>query len=120
MPSLNLFVRSGGIGLVSGDIYSGSILDLRYHIQGGPGGIQFRLDKDAPGPIYVGLYNLSGTNPTFNSGGSFSSGGLTDAMPLWPGDAYNIPRYRLTSGIQSVRVLGAAGSSGARLYWEVI
>lgn len=111
MPSTLLFVQSGGIGLVSGDIFSG-----------GPqlvGGVQLRLAAAAPGVIYVGLPNLSGTVNTFNSGGSLSSGGLADGLELSPGDGLFIPRTRLASGIQTVRLLGAAGSSGGRVYWEV-
>lgn len=110
MPSLMCFPQSGHIALVSGDIFSGT---------GRPqGGVQLKLADGAPGAIYVGLPNASGTVMTLTSGGSLSSGGLADGMELSPGGAYFIPRIRLVSGIQTIRVGVPAASSGARLYWE--
>ena len=111
MPSTLVMVRSGGIQLVSGDIYSG-----------GPqlvGTLALKLAAAAPGIIYVGLPNLSGTVPTFNSGGSLTSGGLTDGMEVSPGGTYEIPKTRLVSGILTPIILAPAGSSGGRLFWEV-
>ena len=67
MPSTQLFPTSGGVRLVSGDIYSG-----------GPqlvGGVRMKAAL-APAPFYVGLPNLSGAYPTSTSGGVLSSGGL--------------------------------------------
>ncbi len=110
MPSLQVFPQSGGIALVSGNIFSG-----------GPqliGGIQLKLSSSGAGPIYVGLPNLSGTVSTSISGGSLSSGGLADGMELSPGGGYFIPRTRLVSGIQTPILIVPATSSGARLYWE--
>lgn len=111
MPSTQLFVQSGGIGLVSGNLYSG-----------GPqlvGGVQMKLAAAAPGLIYVALPNLSGTVGTFSSGGSLSSGGLTDGMELSPGESYFVPKTRLVSGIETIRLLAPATSSGGRVMWEV-
>ena len=110
MPSTRVFVQSGGIALVSGAIYSGTPLPI--------GGVQLKLAAGAPGIVYVGLPDLSGSVSTFTSGGSFSSGGLADAMEMSPGDAYLIPKYRLVSGIETVRLLAPAASSGARMFWE--
>lgn len=120
MPSMILMIQSGGIGLVSGAVFSGSILDLRPG-QGGCGGVQIKLAAGAPGIMYVGLPNLSGTVCTFLSGGSLTSGGLQDAFELSAGDAIFIPKYRLyMSGIEGIRMLGAAASSGARVFWDVL
>lgn len=120
MPSSLLMVQSGGIGLVSGNIFSGSALDLTPGRQVGAGGVQLKLAAAAPGIVYVGLPNISGTVTTFLSGGSLASGGLADGFELSPGDAYQIPRYRLVSGIETIRILGAAASSGARVFWEIL
>ena len=111
MPSTVLFNQSGGIGLVSGNIFSG-----------GPqlvGGVQLKLAAAAPGLIYVGLPNLSGTVSTSVSGGSLSSGGLADGMELSPGDGYFVPKTRLVSGIETVRLIVPATASGGRLFWDV-
>ncbi len=110
MPSTMLFPQSGGIGLVSGDILSGAGLPV--------GGLQLRLAKAAPGLVYVGLPNLSGQVNTGASGGSLSSGGLADGMEVNPGDAYFVPKLRLVSGVQTVRLIIPATSSGGRLFWE--
>jgi len=110
MPSTQVFVQSGGIGLVSGNVFSG-----------GPqliGGVQLKLAAAAPGLIYVALPNLSGTVGTFLSGGSLSSGGLADGMEMSPGDSYFVPKTRLVSGIETIRRLAPAASSGGRLMWE--
>lgn len=110
MPSCQFFVQSGGVPLVSGDIFSGTPFPI--------GGVQLVLDKAAPGPVYVGT---SGT-PTFLSGGSLSSGGLADGMKLNPGDGFFFPRasmYNLSGRqrIDSVQMVGPAASSGAIMFW---
>ena len=110
MPSTQVFVQSGGILLVSGGIYSGTPWPV--------GGVQLRVQNSGAGPVYIGLPNLSGTVATLNSGGSLSSGGLTDAMELFPGDSYFVPKTRLVSGIETIRVLAPATSSGTRIGWE--
>ena len=120
MPSTLVFVQSGGIGIVSGNIYSGGPFDPTSYGRGNAGGIQLKLAAGAPGIIYVGLPNLSGTVNTFLSGGSLTSGGLADAFELSPGDAFFIPKVRLVSGLETPRLLAAAASSGARLFWEIL
>ena len=110
MPSTQLFPQSGGIAIVSGNIFSGSFQPV--------GGVQLKLAKAAPGLIYVGLPNLSGTAISSVSGGSLSSGGLADGMELSPGDSYFIPRTRLTSGIETIRLAVPAVASGGVLFWE--
>lgn len=111
MPSTQLFFQSGGIGLVSGAIYSGSPRPV--------GGVQLLYSNTAQsGPIYIGLPNLSGDATTAASGGSLSSGGLADGMEMIPGNSYFVPKVRLVSGIESIRVLVPAPASGARLFWE--
>lgn len=110
MPSTLLFVQSGGIGLVNSAIYSGFQIPV--------GGIQILNDDASPGPVFVGLPNMSGTAPTISSGVSLSVGGLNDAMKIAVGKDYFIPKTRLTSGVESIIILGPASSSGARIYWE--
>mgnify|MGYP001612349298 FL=1 len=110
MPSTQLFPQSGGIALVSGNIFSGSFQPV--------GGIQLKLAEAAPSLIHVGLPNLSGTASTSVSGGSLSSGGLADGMELAPGDSYFVPKTRLTSGIETIRLIVGAVASGGRLFWE--
>ncbi len=109
MPSTQIFPQSGGIGLVSGNQFSGMII---------PAGIQLHLAAAAPGLIYVGLPGLSGLAVTMTSGGSLSSGGLADGMELNPGADYYIPKGRLVSGIETIRLAAPAASSGARCFWE--
>lgn len=110
MPSTLLFVQSGGQNLMSGTPFSGTY-QLKY-------GVMVRLDRDAPDKVFVGLPNLSGTISTFLSGGSQSSGGMADAMPIYPGEAMFIPTQRLVSGILTPKLLGEASASGGRVYWE--
>lgn len=111
MPSTQFFPVSGGITLVSGNIFSGTGVPL--------GGLNLRLSSSGAGPIFVGLPNLSGELTVMMSGGSMSSGGMADAIELAPGNTYFIPKSRLqASGIQSVRLVGPAASSGARLFWD--
>lgn len=116
MPSLQVFPQSGGIGIVSGNPYSGTLFPV--------GGVQLKVDTSG-GPIYVGLAIPLGVTPpvsggpmTFTSGGSLTSGGLLDGVQLAPGDPYFIPKVRLSSGLQTIRLNCAAASSGTRLYWE--
>lgn len=131
MPSLQFFPQSGGIALVSGGIYSGTPYDLRPAPSpfGTLGGLQFKVAQSGTGPLYIclpplsgnlGTGNFSGGEPTFNSGGSLTSGGLTDGMELFPGQDYFVPRSRLTSGLSTVRVQGPGTSSGTRLFWEAL
>lgn len=110
MPSTQVFPQSGGIALVSGAIFSGSYQPA--------GGIRLKHSSSGIGPVYVGLCNLSGTTPTFLSGGSLSSGGLADGWELAPGDVHFIPKSRLVSGVETIRVLSPAASSGTRIFWE--
>ena len=123
MPSTLVFPQSGGINLVSGDIFSGNSLPV--------GGFQLKLARAAPGPIYVGIRRnnqlpdygqfsggLSGSYPTITSGGTLSSGGMLDGMELSPGDAQFIPRIALPSGIQDIKIAVPAASSGGRLFYD--
>ena len=116
MPSLLLFPQSGGIALVSGAIYSGTGLPV--------GGVQLKLAAGAPSLIYVALPGLSGSTsglaPTSTSGGSMTSGGLTDGMELSAGDSYFVPRSRLVSGISTISLVVPAAASGGRLFWEAV
>lgn len=115
MPSTMLTgAVSGGSILVSGNILSGS-----YGITGIVGGLLLKLAASGPGPVFVGLPNLSGAATTQTSGGSLSSGGLADGLELWPGEFYFIDRVRLVSGIGTPKIIVPAASSGVRLYWEV-
>ncbi len=119
MPSLLCMSQSGGIGLVSGNIYSG-VVPLFPHE------ITMKLSTGAAGIVYIGLPPLSGThlsgfittNVTITSGGSLSSGGLFDGMELSPGAIYSVDRSRMMSGIESIRIGVPAASSGSRLFWE--
>lgn len=110
MPSTLFFAQSGGQKLVSGHFFSGSY-QLQY-------GVAIRLDRSAPGLIYLGIPNLSGEAPTFLSGGSLSSGGLADGFPLYPGEGIFVAKSRLISGILTPTLNGPAGSSGGRVWWE--
>ena len=119
MPSTQIFPQSGGIRLISGDVFSGTGFPA--------GGIQIYLDTAAPGPIYIGLPWFSGGAPaasgveggvTITSGGSLSSGGLQDGFKLTAGRDFFIPRVRLYSGISSIRIGAPAASSGGIIFWE--
>jgi len=122
MPSTLLFSQSGGIALVSGDIFSGAVIPF--------GSVEMKLAAGAPGVCYVGIRRkfypdtaafsgfLSGA-VTVTSGGSLSSGGWSDGMELSPGDRYNVPRLHLSSGIQDIRIAVPAASSGGRLFYEL-
>ena len=110
MPSTILAGLSGGVALVSGNIYSGTLFPL--------GSVQLKYAVSGIGPVYVGLPNLSGAIPTGQSGGSLSSGGLSDGMEMLPGDSYVVPKCRLVSGIETIRVIVPAGASGSRMFWE--
>lgn len=112
MPSTQLFSQSGGIGLVADGsaFYSGSP-QLKYGVT---------LKYEASGTeVFVGLPNLSGTVNTSTSGGSLSSGGLADGVQLTGNQSYFVPQSRLVSGLETIRLLVPAGSSGERLFWEV-
>lgn len=105
------------------------------------GGLQLRADKNNSGNIYVslsGAYQFSGQlstlvgsgGPTINSGtwailsgGGFSGRGLLDAMPLYPGDTYFLPKIadrQNFSGQFGICVGQDAACSGGfgRLWWE--
>lgn len=122
MPSTrimgDLAATSGGQALVSGDLMSGRYLPISE--------LQLVLDAEAPGPIYVGLpppnwfsgYAGAAANVTMTSGGTLTSGGFNDGVKMMPGDSYAPPKARLTSGVQSVRIVAPGTSSGARLFWE--
>lgn len=124
MPSTIVGNFSGGVLLVSGNILSGTIFDVGVDYPGGGGrvgGIQLKLAKLAPGTVFVGLpnyYMQSGISTTLSSGGALSSGGLLDGMEVNPGEDYFIPKSRLISGLQSVRVVMEAAASGGRIHWE--
>lgn len=127
MPSTTLMAAvSGGVALCSGDIFSGSAWPFA--------GIQLKLSVSGAGPVFVCLPNLSGSVPTLSSGGSLSSGGMADGMEMAPGDTYFIPKARLRittsgvsngsgqwqTGVQDIRIVLAAASSGSRLFWEPV
>lgn len=112
MPSTQLMVVSGGIGLVSGTITSGQLWPI--------GCLTIRNDIYSPSgqAVYVGLPNLSGTVNTITSGGSLSSGGMADSWPVYPGEVLIVPKSRMVSGMLTPRLLGAAAASGARVWWD--
>ena len=116
MPSVQVAFVSGGAPIVSGNIFSGT----RYPV----GGVVLKLDLSGIGPVYVGLPYpgqvppVSGSPMTFLSGGNLSSGGLLDGMQLNTGQEYFIPKLRLTSGIETIRVNCPAAASGTRIFWE--
>lgn len=112
MPSCQITgVVSGGFPLVGSNIYSGTTYPV--------GGIQLQYANSGIGPIYIGLPPLSGSAVTIPSGGALSSGGLADGMELFPGGTYFVPKLRLTSGIETIRVAAPAAASGTKLFWEV-
>ena len=121
MPSLIVGSISGGCFLVSGDVYSGTMVRLR------AGGLQLKVAAGAPGIVGVGLPDLSGAINTFSSGLHTTSGatdalsvGQADAMELSPGGTYFIPKHRLVSGVMTPRLLCPAASSGGRVHWELL
>ena len=124
MPSTLVGGQSGGVLLVSGNVYSGSILDIGTGYPGGQGrvgGCQLKLASSASGSVYVGLPGLSGAAVTIGSGGFLSSGGLADGIPLSPGQDYFVPRSRLVSGVETIQLIPEAAASGqARLFWELL
>ena len=101
---------SGGQLLVSGDIFSGNYLL--------PHQITLTLSLSGAFNVGVALPAVGGGVATFNSGGSLTSGGLGDGFELQRGQPYTVYRGRLTSGISSIRLVGPAESSGARINWE--
>lgn len=113
MPSTVMIPVSGGMGLV----YSGQA----YIYSGGPfqvvGGINLRYDVSGPGIIYVNTTNLSGLAVTAISGVSGVIN-FTDGVPLGRGDAYFIPKLKLVSGLESVRIAVPAAASGGFLFWD--
>ena len=113
MPSTVMVPVSGGMGLV----YSGQA----YLYSGGPfqvvGGVALRYDVSGPGVVYVNCTNLSGLAVTQTSGVSGVCS-FTDGVPMGRGDAYFIPRLKLVSGLESVRIGVPAAASGGFLFWE--
>ena len=103
-------LTSGGVPLVSGSIFSGTMFPV--------GGIQLKHSNSGIGPVFVCLPNLSGAAPTFNSGGSWASGGLADGLELNPGDSYFVSKNRLVSGVETIRLVAPVASSGTRIGWE--
>lgn len=118
MPSSIVGDISGGALLLSGGVYSGSAQIYK------AGGLQLKLAAGAPGIVYAGLPNLSGNYPSTISGGALASGLsgylYTDGMEMSPGGSYFIPRVRLVSGIETVRFVMPAASSGGRVSWELL
>ena len=113
MPSCQLISQSGGVLLVSGNLWSGQRLQPI-------GGIQIKLAKAAPGNVYVGVTS-GGEAVTITSGGSLSSGGLLDGFELAPGDAFFINKSEFAaSGIEAIKINVPAASSGAVLFWKPI
>ena len=114
MPSMLLggpgSTTSGGICLVSGAQYSGSIVPV--------GGIQLRIDKNASGNVYIGF---SGGITVASGGFRLSGGGNLDGVQFGAGDSYFIPRLGTgMSGFPSVYVsTDAVGSGQTRIYWEL-
>lgn len=118
MPSTVVGNISGGALLLSGDVYSGSSQWYR------AGGVQLKLAAGAPGVVYAGLPNLSGNYPSTISGGALASGLsgylYTDGMELSPGDSYFVPKSRIASGLETIRFVMPAASSGGRVHWEIL
>lgn len=117
MASTQLFSQSGGIQLVSGNIFSGSLIPpmagvlLKYSILSGASGQAIYINT----PLFSGDLPVS----TQLSGGILSSGGLSDGMEMLPGDSLFIPKGSLgTSGIQAIKVMVPPASSGGRLFWQ--
>lgn len=114
MPSTVMIPVSGGMGLV----YSGQA----YLYSGGPfqiqGGVNLRYDVSGPGVVYVNTTNLSGLVVT-NSGTAISGVvSFIDGVPMGRGDGYFIPRMKLVSGLESIRIGVPAAASGGLMYWD--
>ncbi len=101
---------SGGQLLVSGNPFSGNLVF--------PTEVILTLSLSGAFNVGVALPALGGGVATFNSGGSLTSGGLGDGFELQRGQPYSVFKGRLTSGIASIRLVGPAESSGARINWE--
>lgn len=114
MPSILLGnpLASGAQQIISGFPWSGR---AQYPV----GGVQFKVDKNCSGNIYIGL---SG-GMHIGSGGMFLSGnsGLLDGMQLGPGDGYFVPRLATgPSGNLNIWAFTDPACSGqARLYYEI-
>lgn len=124
MPSCQLFTQSGGISLISGNPFSG-LANLAGQSPYPAAGMGLKLSKSGAGPVYIGLTPFdqlsgftSGTNVTQTSGGSLSSGGIMDGVELVPGECMFVPKSRLPSGLQSIRIAVPAASSGSVLFWD--
>lgn len=93
MPSTLPGFLSGGAALCSGDVFSGQLSTVI-------GGIQVKVATGVSGLVYLGatVGPFSG-GITQNSGGAFTSGGLSDGIELANGDSFFVPRSMFqTSG----------------------
>lgn len=113
MPSTLIGAQSGGVQLVSGRFFSGTIWPI--------GGVQLKAGISNSGPVYVAL---SG-GVTIISGGALASGGMLDGYELSPGNTYFVPKFAVSgllaasSGGGTVMVTCAAAVSGfCRVFWE--
>lgn len=122
MPSLTLWPQSGGQPIADSNLWSGQ-KDMPVSF------LTLMLSKSGAGPVYVGLpptrtpatTGMISGYANLGSGGPYGSGsasGLLDAFELNPGQSYEIPKYRLVSGLLTPRIVCPAASSGSRLFWE--
>lgn len=110
MPSSIIGAISGGVQLVSGNIFSGAGLAFV------PNGIRLMPDPNS-GPALSGQIFISFSGGvTTRSGGALASGGLRDGMPLQNG-VHTL--LRLQGKITDLFCTVDAATSGARLFWSV-
>ena len=116
MPGIRLNNQSGGQLAISGAWYSGNGSEPI-------GSILFRAAVYNSGAMYVGL---SG-GITINSGGlnlsGFANGsGLMDAVPVYPGDCYQLPRLatlRYSGNFNVYIATDPAVSGQGYAFWEI-
>jgi hypothetical protein len=126
MPSTVVGSFSGGTTLVSGNLLSGSTTTAGAYLINYPYSfLTLKNGASGIGPIYVGLPPpaifsgfVSGIGVTVTSGGSLSSGGLTDGFELTRGEVITLPRARLSSGLLSVVIAVPTASSGTTVFWD--
>lgn len=107
MPSTLIGAQSGGVYLVSGKFFSGTIWPIGFWT--------LKAARANSGMVYVGL---SG-GVTITSGGALASGGMLDGMEMAPGDTYPVPKFAVSGNASGVMVTCAAGVSGfCRVFWE--